>query len=189
MHEPILTTFVTLKFRKFWSFLDSSANPHSRVRRQGISPSEKGFYGSWDWFIDRIQKDSGITTTKRTTTTAPPTSNNFFQRSLRTGNSGFSSGNSRLAQTENENSYSFKGGKGKQVLGEDIPWFQANQKPEKKFQQLLSDVGKVQNLSDYQQPLSRFLIIENRNWTNNRPSFQSADLSERRIFFKQPIFN
>ena len=155
MHEPILTTFVTVKFRKFWSFLDSSANPHSRVRRQGISPSEKGFYGSWDWFIDRIQKDSGITTTKRTTTTAPPTSNNFFQRSLRTGNSGFSSGNSRLAQTENENSYSFKGGKGKQVLGEDIPWFQANQKPEKKFQQLLSDVGKVPNLFviRYQDPL------------------------------------
>ncbi|CAG5107084.1 Oidioi.mRNA.OKI2018_I69.chr1.g3138.t1.cds [Oikopleura dioica] len=121
---------------------DSSANPHSRVRRQGINPSEKGFYGSWDWFIDRIQKDSGITTTKRATTTAPPTSNNFFQRSLRTGNSGFSSGNSRLAQSENQNSYSFKGAKGKQVLGEDIPWFQANQKPEKKFQQLLSDVGK-----------------------------------------------
>jgi hypothetical protein len=148
---------------------ESSANP--RVRRQGISPSDKGFYGSWDWFIDRIQKDSGITTTKRTTTTAAPT----FQRSdfLRTGgSSSFSSGNSRSSQGQGN---TFKGPKGKQVLGEDIPWFRANQQPEKKFQQLLSDVGDVfkQQVSVNQQPSS-----------NSRFSTRSGPSSVNNGFFK-----
>jgi len=147
---------------------ESSANP--RVRRQGINPSEKGFYGSWDWFIDRIQKDSGITTTKRTTTTAAPP----FRRSdfLRTGgSSSFSSGNSRVSQGQENN---FKGAKGKQVLGEDIPWFRANEQPEKKFQQLLSDVGDV-----FKQQVSI-----NQPKSNNQFSTRSGPSSVNSGFFK-----